>query len=402
MKKLSLLFIFSCFILVNIAYWQDPWLWRRFFNTLGQIVAPTEHTILQPNEAIGPADAVFYLPINDDQRTIKQESIGHAIDFVKQFDTYAFVVVHRGAIQAEWYADGWNKDSLTQSQSMHKSIVALLIGAALESGKIDSINDPIAKYIDEWEGDERGAITIHQLMIMSSGLEQYKFKLNPFTDDFKWLYSGNSIGPALRNPKAGWQPGEKFDYNNINAELLGLVIERSTGQRYADYLREQLWQKMGGEEALVWIDSENGDAFTSCCLMAKAVDWAKLGIMMLNEGEINGQRIVAKDWIRKMITQSSVSPWYGLQTWLAYPTEINPRSRNPFNSGAYARTEEFLANDVYYFSGRGAQRVYVVPSHELVIVRLGPALGRNPLKPGWDNSFLVNTMIRGIQLVENH
>ena len=108
MKKLSLLLIFSCFILANIAYWQDPWLWRRFFNTLGQIVAPTEHTILQPNEAIGPADAVFYLPINDDQRTIKQESIGHAIDFVKQFDTYAFVVVHRGAIEAEWYADGWN------------------------------------------------------------------------------------------------------------------------------------------------------------------------------------------------------------------------------------------------------------------------------------------------------
>ena len=133
MKKLSLLLIFSCFILVNIAYWQDPWLWRRFFNTLGQIVAPTEHTILQPNEAIGPADAVFYLPINDDQRTIKQEAISHAIDFVKQFDTYAFVVVHRGAIQAEWYADGWNKDSLTQSQSMHKSVVALLIGAALES-----------------------------------------------------------------------------------------------------------------------------------------------------------------------------------------------------------------------------------------------------------------------------
>ena len=87
----------------------------------------------------------------------------------------------------------------------------------------------------------------------------------------------------------------------------------------------------------------------------------------------------------------------GWQTWLAYNAEINPRAEKPSAAGAYYRSEPFLADDVYYFSGRGAQRVYVIPSRELVIVRLGPALGPRPLKPGWDNAYLVNTLIRGIE-----
>ncbi len=233
--------------------------------------------------------------------------------------------------------------------------------------------------------------------MMSSGLAQYDFTLNPFSDDFRWLYSSNTLPYVLKTPMADWNPGTRFDYNNINAELLGTVLERASGQRYAEYLEKKLWQPMGGQQALVWLDSEFGDAITSCCLMATALDWARIGQLMLNRGDINGNRIVSADWIDAMIHQSPVSKWYGLQTWLAYEIEVNPRSRLPSAMGAYTRKEPFLAQDVYYFSGRGAQRVYVVPSRELVIVRLGPALGRNPLKAGWDNAFLVNSVISGMQ-----
>ena len=234
-------------------------------------------------------------------------------------------------------------------------------------------------------------------MIMSSGLAQYDFTLNPFADDFRWLYSGNTEQYVLKTPLADWQPGSRFDYNNINAELLGTVLEQATGRRYAEYLEEKLWRPLGGEDARVWLDSEFGNPITSCCLMATARDWARIGQMMLNRGQINGQRVVSESWIARMIEPSPVSKWYGLQTWLAYEPDMNPRFENPTAMSAYSRREPFLAADVYYLSGRGAQRVYVVPSHELVIVRLGPALGPNPLKAGWDNAFLVNSAISGIK-----
>jgi CubicO group peptidase (beta-lactamase class C family) len=380
---------------MNLLYLQDPWLWRRFVGTFAQLAGAAPR-LLTPNELIdgGGEPALVVTPA--DQRQIAPAAFAEAVDFAERFDSYALVVLHRGALEYEWYADTWDAQSLTQSQSMHKSLQAILIGVALEEGLIDSADDPVGKYLDEWADDPRGRITLAQLMMMSSGLAQYRFSLNPFADDFRWLYSGDTRGPVLRTPKGDWAPGTKFDYNNINSELLGMVLERVTGQRYAQYLQAKLWQPMGGGQARVWLDSEAGKAFTSCCLMATARDWARLGQVMLNRGEFAGRRIVGGKWIERMISQAPVSDWYGWQTWLAYSPEVNPRANKASAAGAYARSEAFLADDVYYFSGRGAQRVYVIPSRQLVIVRLGPALGPKPLKPGWDNAYLVNTIIRGM------
>ena len=382
-------------VVVNVIYWQDPWLWRRYFNTFAQL-AGSQPRLLEPNEIVrGDGSHVF--PVADaNARTVSDQALAAAVEFAQRFDSYALVVVHNGAIQGEWYAEGWDRESLTQSQSMHKSLQALLIGVAIEGGLVDATNDPISRYVEEWRDDPRGEVTLEQLMMMSSGLGQDRVTLNPFTDEFRWLYSGDTAPVVLRTPQADWAPGEKFDYNNINSELLGLTLQRASGRRYAEYLEDALWTPMGGGDASVWLDSRDGDAYTSCCLMATARDWARVGLVMLNRGEFNGQRIVSGEWIDRMVAASPVSAWYGLQTWLGYEPETNPRAANVSAAGAYERSEPFLAPDVYYFSGRGAQRVYVVPSRQLVIVRLGPALGPRPLKPGWDNGYLVNTIIRGL------
>ncbi|MBT8442665.1 MAG: beta-lactamase family protein [Gammaproteobacteria bacterium] len=376
-------------------YFQDPWLWRRYTNTFLQL-AGSEPRLLRPNELVS-GDGSFQIPVaREDQRTITPLALRAAEEFAAGFESHTLIVIHKGRIQTEWYAEDWDTSSLTQSQSMHKSLLAILVGAAIEDGVIGSVDDPVARYIPQWEDDPRGDITLYELMMMSSGLAQYKFTLNPFTDDFRWLYSGDSQGAVLRTPLADWEPGTRFDYNNINSELLGTVLENATGKRYSELLEDYLWRPLGGDDARVWIDSEFGNAFTSCCLMATARDWARIGLLMLNRGRINDNRIVTAGWVDKMVTRSPVFKWYGLQTWLAYEKEVNPRSENEAAAGAYARSEPFLARDVYYFSGRGGQRVYVVPSRSLVVVRLGPALGPQPLKPGWDNAFLVNSLIRGM------
>jgi CubicO group peptidase (beta-lactamase class C family) len=382
-------------ILVSLVYWQDPWLWRRYAGTFAQLAGYAPR-LLTPNAVLQGGGNPPLEVATPEQRSVSADAFAAAVQFVQRFDSFALVVMQGGRLQHEWYAPTWDAQSLTQSQSMHKSLQALLIGVAIEDGRIGGAQDPVGLYIEEWADDPRGDITLEQLMMMSSGLAQYAFTLNPFSDDFRWLYSGDALGPTLRNPMADWAPGDKFDYNNINSELLGLVVERATGQRYAEYLGAKLWQPMGGGEARVWLDSEGGKAFTSCCLMATARDWARVGQVMLNRGEYAGRRIVSGEWIDQMVSPSPVSNWYGWQTWLAYDEQINPRAELASAGGAYSRAEPFAADDVYYFSGRGAQRVYVVPSRELVIVRLGPALGPRPLKPGWDNAYLVNTLIDGM------
>jgi CubicO group peptidase (beta-lactamase class C family) len=342
-------------------------------------------------------DGAFEFPVaSAEELAVRPAALKSAENFAARFDSYALIVLQRGVIQTEWYGAGWHRERLTQSQSMHKTLVAMLIGIALDRGLIKSIDDPIGRYLAEWRTDPRGKITLRQLLTMSSGLIQRGFSINPASEDFAWLFGSHVEPVILHTPLADWAPGSMFDYNNLNSELLGMVLQRTTGKRYATLLSRLIWQPMGGTDALVWLDREGGTAHTSCCLMATAMDWARLGQLMLNRGELNGNAILPSRWVDEMIATSRVHPWYGMQLWLGYPKDPNPRRGRREALGAYDQKEPFLAPDVYYFSGHAAQRVYVVPSRELVIVRLGPAMSLRPLKPGWDNAYLVNAIIRGM------
>ena len=212
---------------------------------------------------------------------------------------------------------------------MHKSFQAMLVGAAIQDRAIKYADDTVATYIDEWRGERKGGLTLYQLMTMASNLAQYEMSLNPFSENFKWLYSSDAKPIILKTsivepPDVEWHPGEKFDYNNINSELLGLVIQEATGKRYADYLSEKIWMPLGAQDGKVWLDREGGQAHTSCCMMARPRDWAKVGLMLLHKGELNGQPILSPQWVEQMIKPSPASPWYGMQIWLGYEEEALP------------------------------------------------------------------------------
>ncbi len=381
---------------VGWLYFSDAPLLNRYITIFYPGVAPEDsaYASLSPREQV-IGDNSYQLPVaSDNDKTISSESLVEMVAYASEQNSHSLIVVHKGVIQLEWYKSGWDLNRLTQSQSMHKSVLPILLQAAAEEGAIGSIEDPVGKYLTEWQDDERGAITIEQMLWMSSGLFEYPFSVNPFADAFQWLFASDSIPVLLRTP-IDWVPGDKFQYNNVNSELLGLVIERATGMRYAQYLQKKLWGPMGAKGAELWLDQEGGKAHSSCCLLAPTMDWVRFGMMLLGEGSVNNQNIVDADFIQRMTTASPKFEWYGYQIWLGYSRELNPRA--PKLAGGYQRTEPFLAEDTYYTSGYGAQRVYVVPSEELVVVRMGPASGREPVKPTWDNTLLVNTAIRGIR-----
>jgi CubicO group peptidase (beta-lactamase class C family) len=381
------------FLGISAVYWQDPWFWRNYvrFFASGDPVAEER---LPPDEEIR-GDGSYVLPVADPgARTIDAAALADMERFAAEYGSHALIVIHRGIIQDEWYAPHWARDRLTQSQSMHKSLMGLFVGIAITDGRIGSVDDPVGNYLAEWRDDPRGRITLRQLLQMSSGLAQYRFTLNPFADDNRWLNSGRSGEVVLRTPLADWAPGSRYDYNNINSELLGMVLERAYGQRYSALLRDKLWLPMGGERAFVHTDQPGGRAFTSCCLAAPAMDWARVGMLLLGRGRVNGRQVVAPEWIDAMTTPSPAAGHYGLQVWLGYGDPAVPAD-NAGSSGAVA-PGPFLARDTFMTWGRGQQHVFVVPSRELVVVRLGPALGMRPIKPGFDVTYLVNRAIQGL------
>lgn len=388
-KRLLAWAALALFVAVNVVYWQDPWLWRRYV----MLFDPTPAEGLTPFEVVDGGGTLVIPPAPPDVRTITPEALDAAVAYAKEFNSYALIVVHTGQVQLEWYAEGRTADQLTESQSMHKTLMGLFIGTAIEEGDIGSVDDPVRKYIEEWQDDPRGDVTLKNLLQMSSGYGQYRFGLDPFSGDLNWLYSGDSVTPLLNLPLADWEQGTRYEYNNLNSELLGVILERATGKRYAAYLEEKLWQPMGGERAQIWLDREGGSAHTSCCLAATAMDWARIGVMLLNKGVINGTRVVSKDWINEMITPSPSADHYGYQIWLGYGDPPFPPESG---STAPIASEPYVARDTFLTWGRGQQHVWVSPSLDLVVVRIGPALGRNPIKPGFDVPRIPNLIARGI------
>lgn len=379
------------FAYLNVDYWRDPPYWRRWWDTMTHL--EPDYLNLAPLEEVSGGEGTALPVAGAGERTVGEQALREAERYAAAFDSFALVVVHRGRVQSEWYRQDWTAQRPTQSQSMHKTVVALMVGAAIEDGYIGSVDDPVGRYLAEWSGDRRGRITLRNLLEMSSGLARYEFSLNPFAERaaFRFLFSGERDPVLLATPLA-WEPGSRFEYNDVNAALAGRVVERASGRRYAEYLAARLWAPLGNPPARVWLDREGGAAMTACCLLAPAMAWARLGVLLEQEGVIDGRRVLPSAWIGAMITPSARNAGYGLFTWIgagidasALPSDTEIR-----------RSEPYAAPDLFMLLGHGGQRVYVSRALDLVVVRLGPFNGYEPLKPGWDNARLFNLVARGL------
>jgi CubicO group peptidase (beta-lactamase class C family) len=135
---------------------------------------------------------------------------------------------------------------------------------------------------------------------------------------------------------------------------------------------------------------------TACCLLAPAMAWARLGVMLKDRGMMNGVQVYPAAWIEEMIAPSAQNPGYGLFTWLG--AGITGEALD--TDREISQSEPYASADVFMLLGHGGQRLYVSRALDLVIVRMGPFNGYEPLKAGWDNAYLFNTIARGIRAVE--
>ncbi len=305
-------------------------------------------------------------------------------------DGVGLVVLVDGKLAGESYRPGADASTRAQSMSMHKSMVALLAGVAVQDGLLASADMPIGAQISEWRDDPRGKITLRQLLTQTSGLHNPSMAKME-TSAFEMML-GEVTEATLTTPQE--QAAGQFNYNNANFQLAGMAISRALqakgGKSYAQYLSEKIWCPLGNDEALLWPEFDGGEPRYFAYLNATVRDWARVGELMRRKGEWNGKQLIDAGWIEAITRPSAANPNYGMGIWLGSPW-AKARRYSKEVSLAVPQKEPFLAEDVFYFDGFGGQRVYVVPSAGLVISRSGePRLD-------WDESVLVNIALRGLQ-----
>ena len=278
-------------------------------------------------------------------------------EFLASTGTTAFVVIKDDKILYEKYFNGYQKDSISTSFSMAKSITSGLIGLAIDEGLIASVDDPVTKYIPELrQKDPRfDNITIKNLLTMSSGLEYVEEGL-PWSDDTKTYYDTDlrSLGFSSRIED---ESGKRFHYNNYNALLLGMILERTTHKHVSQYLEEKIWKPLGMDAPASWsLDSvASGFEKMESGINAKAIDFAKFGRLFLNNGNWNDKQIISEKWVKESTrpdVTTDPAPYYQYMWW------VDPLSGNGTHYNFYA-------------AGKHGQFIYVIPEKDMIIVRHG-------------------------------
>ena len=362
---------------------SDITFWKRLVTAPVSDMA-TAVDWYRPLETV-PGSATARWAVSSDA-TLQEATQEALLEYGTATESVAMLIWHDGQIVFEHYWPGYGESTLTDPASMHKTVMAMLVGIAIEDGLIDSVNAKASTWLTEWQNDPRNEISVEQLLQMASGLELVPFDPNPFGQYFRTLL-GTDIEPVFLNVPAEKGPGSEFAYSNVNAQVLGILVQRAAGVRYAEYLSAALWSKLGVGDSYLWLDDEGGMPRTFCCQQTHARGWLRVGQLFVTGGVLDGVQVVPVEWLEQMTTPSPTNPNYGYQVWLG--TEfVAERVYNPTVAVTAHHSEPFLAEDVIYLDGFGGQRVYAIPSRNLVIVRTGvPQLD-------WDDARLPNTVLR--------
>ena len=363
--------------------------WRAVSNMVRVSGAPvTDISKFTPAEVVKgcPGAELATAP----EGTLPATTFAAMKDWSNQHGGVGLLVMVDGKVAGEAYAPGVTAETRTHSNSMHKSVVAMLMGAALAEGVVKSADDPIGDYIPALKDDPRAGITLRQLLSMASGLKNpsmAKFDTAAFE-----IMLGNVSAAALSLRQEG-KPGT-FNYNNANLQLAGTALANAlqgAGKgRYATYLSQKIWCPLGNGDGQLWLEFASGNPRYFAYLDAALRDWARVGELVRRGGEWNGAQLIPAEWIATITAPSPGNPNYGMGIWRGSPY-LPKRHYSKEVAMTVPQREAFLADDVVYFDGFGGQRVYVVPSAGLVIARAGEP------RIDWDESALVNLALRGLK-----
>lgn len=282
----------------------------------------------------------------------------HLLDSIDLQDTHAFLVIQNGKLLYEKYWDGYDSSRLSGSFSAAKSIISLLIGIALDEGKIKSLDEPAGNYIAHFKTNGLEKVRIKDLLTMSSGTN-YKESDKGYFSLNASAYYGDDIEYMVSKLERKEAPGEYWDYRSGDTQVLGLIVENVFGKSISQLVSERFMEPMGAELPGSWLlDGNQQHEKSFCCYNGIARDYARFGQLILNKGNWNGKQIVSSSYIDQATTPAlylkdrtendNPVDYYGYQYWI-----LNYKTKALFMNGLFG------------------QYVYALPEYNAVVVRLG-------------------------------
>lgn len=291
---------------------------------------------------------------------IDYQQIQQAVDdaFVESPDktrqTAAVLVAYDNQLIAEKYASGITEDTRLLGWSMSKSFTATLIGLLQDRGMLD-VRDLAP--VPEWQGSDKANITIEHMLHMASGIKYQENSRGPDNDQSFTLHAMTKFADFLIDRPLVAEPGEQYNYSTAETMLLAGIAQDTLGGTMADtyhFVSENLFAPLGITDAVLEYDA-GGYPGGGAYLMMKPRDWARLGLLYLNRGNWFGDQVLSQDWVDYATTPSPANPEYGAQIWVNTDQQTWP----------------LLPEDTFAFLGYQQQSVYVIPSKQLVVVRMG-------------------------------
>ncbi len=274
----------------------------------------------------------------------------------QKYESVAFLVIKNDTILFEKYWEDYTDSSLSNTFSVAKSFIGLLIGAAIQDGYIKSTDEPVANYLSEFNTDERKNITIKHLLQMTSGIDFGESYGDPFGFMAKAYYGNDLYELTIKKPLED-SPGAIWAYQGGNTLLLSFIIEEATGKKVSDYFSESIWQPIGSKHNALWnLDKLDGREKAFCCFYSNARDFAKIGKLYHQNGSFNGKQLIPTFYIlasKKPVNtedkKGNIVNYYGYQWWQT----------------------TFGGEEIHYARGILGQYIVILPKEELIFVRLG-------------------------------
>ena len=286
-----------------------------------------------------------------------------AADYASENDSNCLVVVRHGQIVGEWYWQETEPDTLVKNWSVAKSYTSAVVGVAVDHGEISSVDAHASDWIPEWQGTDHEGITVSHLLAMSSGL-----RFDMIADNVTMPLASDMTSLALASPVEN-PPGALWEYNNHSVQALEPILRNATGMAADEYAKLQLFDPMG--MTVDWKLDDMSQPAMYMNVRTTCRDNARFGYLYLQRGCWDGERLLSEEWIDDSIRSSTgMNRGYGRYWWLSgeNPT-LDSVTFEPKKNGLhpYAPVDAFCA------AGLGSQMIEVIPSLDMVVVRLGTA-----------------------------
>ena len=298
--------------------------------------------------------------------------------------TRAVVVIYDGQLVAERYAAGFDRDMPLLGWSMAKSVTNAIVGLLVKDGKLDIMAlAPVAEWAQP--GDPRQAITLDQLLRMSSGLS-FEEVYSPLHDATAMLYGSADFAAYAADLPLEVGPDERWQYASGTANIIARIVRQTIETDHPAYYRflyERLFDKIGMFSA-VWEPDASGTFVGSSYVLATPRDWARFGLLYMNDGVWMGERILPEGWVSYTTTPAPKAPMgqYGAHFWLNAGDPANRALRRWPGS----------PTDAYAAQGFQGQRVIVIPSRKTVLVRFGATSDRKR----WDTDRFIRDVLAAL------